>query len=218
MNDSDTTTRDAVLALGSHEELAQRLNLVPSRDMARGFVFITTLNAVRSEAGEAVLKRCATAAEGGSFIPFFNYPIRSLLRLFYTAAWELSGKYGGFERAMWHLGARSAPDFMKSAVGKMLMALSGTNVKQLISGIPVAYPTVYDHGSCTLVWTGTTSGQLHLHGNLLPPPFIEGAVVHVLQAVHPQGLFVQVRRVAPTKNVLTVSWEATQGEDEPSSP
>nr|QKW93728.1 hypothetical protein [Vitiosangium cumulatum] len=204
MIDSNTT-RNVVLAFGSHEELAQRLSLVPSRDTARGFVFTTALNAVRGDA--EILKHCIKAAEGGPFIPFFNYPIRSLLRLLYTAAWELSGKYGGFERAMWHLGARSAPDFLQSAVGKMLIALSGTSVKQLVGGIPVAYPTVYDHGSCTVSWTGAKTGQLHLQGNLLPPPFIEGAVFHVLRAVSPSPLLVQVQREAPTENVLTVSWE-----------
>ncbi len=194
------------MTFGSREELEQRLSLTPPGDMARGFVFTTTLDAVRKEADEAVLMRCIEAADGDSFIPFFNYPMRSLLRLFYTAAWELSGKYEGFEKAMWHLGARSAPDFLRSSVGRMLVAMSGMDVRRLVAGIPVAYPTVYDHGSCTLRWTGPRSVQLHLQGNLMPPPFIEGAIVHVLQVVQPSGLVVQVRRVAPRENVLTVSW------------
>jgi uncharacterized protein (TIGR02265 family) len=195
------------LTFGSREELEQRLGLVPPGDRVRGFVFTTTLDAVREEADEAVLKRCIEAAEGDSFVPFFNYPMRSLLRLFYAAAWELSGNHGGFERAMWHLGARSAPDFLRSAVGRMLLAMSGMDVKRLIAGIPVAYPTVYDHGSCTVSWTGARSGRLLLQGNLMPPPFIEGAVLHVLQVVHSSGVLVQVRRVAPRENELTVSWE-----------
>jgi hypothetical protein len=41
----------------------------------------------------------------------------------------------------------------------------------------------------------------------MPPPFIEGAVFHVLQVVQTSGLIVQVRRVAPRENLLTVSWE-----------
>jgi uncharacterized protein (TIGR02265 family) len=195
------------LTFGSREELEQRLRLVPPGDTARGFVFTTTLSAVRNEVEEAGLRRCIVAAEGSSFVPVFRYPIRSLLRLFYAAAWELSGRYGGFEKAMWHVGARSAPDFLRSAVGKMLLAMSGMDVKRLIGGIPVAYPTVYDHGSCTLSWTGARSGQLHLQGNLLPPPFIEGGVRHVLQVVRTSGLLVEVRRVAPRENVLTVSWD-----------
>ncbi|HZH18513.1 MAG TPA: DUF2378 family protein [Archangium sp.] len=95
------------MTFGSPEELEQRLNLIPSGDMARGFVFTTSLEAVRSEADEAV---------------------------------------------------------------------------------------------------GERSGRLHLQGNLLPPPFIEGAVLHVCQAVHGSELTVQVRRVAPRENVLTISW------------
>jgi uncharacterized protein (TIGR02265 family) len=205
MYDRDTP-HDVVPPLGSHAELAQRLSLVPPGDTARGFLFSTTLRVVRDEAGESVMERCITAAEGGSFIPFYNYPVRTLVRLFYTAAWELSGKRGGFERAMWHLGARSAPDFLQSTVGKALLSLSSTNVKRLVDGIPVAYPTIYGHGSCALSWTGPKSGQLLLLGNLLPPPFIEGAVFQVLQATRVSGLVVRARRVAATENMLTVSW------------
>lgn len=207
MNNSETTW-DAVLEFGSREELAQRLSLVPPSDTARGFIFTTTLDAVRSEADEAVLKRCLDVTAGGSFVPFYNYPVRSLLCLFYTAAWELSDKHGGFERAMWYLGSRSAPNFLQSTVGKMLLTLSGASVKQLLNHIPATYPTIYNHGSCSLGWTEPGSSQLCLHGNLLPPPFIEGAVFQVLRAVRPSGrLSVQVRRVAPKENVLTVSWE-----------
>jgi uncharacterized protein (TIGR02265 family) len=207
MFDGGATTHEVVPALGSHEELEQCLSRVPPGDTARGFVFTTTLKAVRDDAEGASLERCITAAEGGSFIPFFNYPMRSLLRLFYTAAWELSGKRGGFERAMWHLGARSAPDFLQSTVGRALLTVSGASIKRLVGGIPVAYPTIYGHGSCKLNWTGEKSGQLHLQDNLLPPPFIEGAMLHVLQATRVAGLSVQVRRVAPTENVMTVSWD-----------
>lgn len=206
MYDSDTT-HDVVPALGSHEELEQHLSLVPPGDTARGFVFATTLRAVRDDAEESVLERCITAAEGNSFIPFFNYPMRSLLRLFYTAAWELGGKRGGFERAMWHLGARSAPDFLQSTVGRALLTMSGTNVRRLVEGIPMAYPTIYGHGTCELSWTGPKRGQFLLQGNLLPPPFIEGAVFQVLRATRVSGLFAQARRVAPTENMLTVSWD-----------
>jgi uncharacterized protein (TIGR02265 family) len=200
------TPHEDALKFGSREELEQRLNLVPSGDMARGFVFTTTLNAVREEADEAALRHCFKAAEGHAFIPFFNYSMRALIRLLYTAAWELDERHGGFERAMWHLGAKSAPDFLQSAVGRLLLAMSGLDVKKLVSGIPVAYPTIYDHGSCTLSWTGVTSSQLRLHGNLLPPPFIEGGVCHVLQASRAQGLVVQARRVALRENELNVSW------------
>ena len=101
------------MTFGSPEELEQRLSLIPSGDMARGFVFTTSLQ------------------------------------------------------------ASCAPPW----------------------------------GGCTLSWTGERSGRLHLQGNLLSPPFIEGAVLHVCQAVHGSGRTVQVRRVAPRENVLTISWE-----------
>jgi uncharacterized protein (TIGR02265 family) len=198
--------QEGSLTLGSREDLEQRLSLVPPGDSARGLVFTTTLEMVREEAGEAALSRCIEAAEGASFIYVFNYPMRALLRLLYTAAWELSDRYEGFEQAMSHLGARTAPDFLESTMGRMLMAMAGMNVRRLVSGVPVAYPTIYAHGSCTLRWLGASSCQLLLQGNVLPPPFLEGGLLHVLRAARAPKLVVQVRRVALTENELTISW------------
>lgn len=194
------------MTLGTLEDLERRLSLIPPGDAARGLVFTTTLDMVREEAGEAALKRCIEAAESGSFIYVFNYPLRALLRLLYTAAWELSDRYGSFEQAMWQLGSRTAPDFLQSSMGRMLLAMAGMNVRRLVSGVPVAYPTIYAHGTCTLRWLGASSCQLRLQANVLPPPFLEGGLFHVLQASRAPGLVVQVRRVALTESELTISW------------
>ncbi len=192
---------------GTPEELERRLGRVPSGDMARGFVFNTVLDAVREEASPEAFQRCLAATGFESFIPFFNYPIHSMLRLFYTASWELSEKYGGFEAAMRQVGARTAPDFLQSAVGRMLTGLANRNLKKLLNSIPVAYPTIYAHGTATLNWTGPKSCQLVLAGNVLPPPFIEAAMARVLGSLHPTGLSVRARSVAPRDNEVLFSWE-----------
>lgn len=192
---------------GSPEELEQRLSLVRPGDMARGFIFNAVLETVRDEADAEALRRCREAAGVESFLHFFNYPVHSMLRLFYTASWELSGKYGGFEAAMRQLGARTAPDFLQSAVGRMLLGLANMNLKRLLSSIPVAYPTVYAHGTCSLEWTGPRNCRLILSGNLLPAPFIEAAMARVLGAVHPAGVTVRAQRVGPRDNVVDFSWD-----------
>jgi uncharacterized protein (TIGR02265 family) len=194
-------------AFGTPEELEQRLSLVPAGDTVRGFVLSTLLDTVRDEAEGPALRRCLEATGEKSLLPFFNYPFRSLLRLQYTAAWALSGKHGGFEGAMRHLGRRTAPDFLQSAVGKMLLGVAGLDMRRLIGGIPVAYPTVYSHGICTLTWPEARLGRLFFTGNLIPPPFMEAAVYQVLRAIHPSGLQVQARRVALTQNELRVAWD-----------
>ncbi len=89
----------------------------------------------------------------------------------------------------------------------MLLGVAGLDVKRLIGGIPVAYPAIYTHGTCALSWPGPRSARLFFMGNLLPPPFMEAAVFQVLQAIHPPGLQVQARRLAPTQSELLISWE-----------
>jgi uncharacterized protein (TIGR02265 family) len=194
-------------AFGTPEELEERLRLVRPDDTVRGFVLNTLLDTVREEAEPAALQRCLAATGEKSPLPFFSYPFRALLRLQYTAAWELSAKYGGVEEALRHLGRRTAPDFLQSAVGHMLLGVAGLDVKRLIGGIPVAYPTVYSHGSCTLSWPAPHTGRLFFNGNLIPPPFMEAAVFQVLRAIHPPGLEVQARRLGPTQNELLIRWD-----------
>jgi uncharacterized protein (TIGR02265 family) len=207
MHGSDADIETEEPPFGSPEELEQRLRQVAHGDMARGFVFNTVLDTVRDEAEAEALQRCLKATGFESFLPFFNYPVHSMLRLFYAASWELSGKYGGFEGAMRHLGSRTAPDFLESAVGRMLLGLANRNLKRLLNSIPVAYPTVYAHGTCTLEWTGPKSCRLILSGNVLPPPFIEAAMARVLGAVHPTGMSVRAWREAPRENRVEFSWE-----------
>ncbi len=69
------------MTFGAREELEQRLSLIPPADMARGFVFTSTLDTVRAEAEAAAGRRCIVAAGGSFFVPVFKYPMRSLLRL-----------------------------------------------------------------------------------------------------------------------------------------
>lgn len=193
--------------LGSPEDLEQRLRLLPVGDMARGFVFTSILETVRQDAGAEALQRCLAVVGETTFLSFFNYPFRSLLKLLYTGAWELSEKRGGFDGAMRWIARGTVPSFLQSSVGRVLLSVGGVNMKRLINGFPLAYPTVFSHGACKVIWTGERSGLGRMSGILLPTLFLESSMARMLEPLQPRGLFIRARRLAPMEMEMEFSWQ-----------
>jgi len=108
---------------------------VRPEDTLRGFLFGATLKAVRSQGDEAAVLRCLKAASGVGFLAFFCYPVPSLLRMLYSAAWSLSGSHGGVEEALRCLGRRAALDFLASPAGRALLKLSVNEPRRLFNNL-----------------------------------------------------------------------------------
>jgi uncharacterized protein (TIGR02265 family) len=165
------------------------------------------LDLVKTQMGEAAAKRCLEAAGTAKFTAFFSYPVSTFLKLSYAAAHELAPKHGGFEAAMQLLGARVAPSFLESTTGKMLMSLVGKEPKRLMDSMPTAYKTSWDHGTCTLAWTGPKSGRFTYSGNAVPAPYFAGSVQQILAAAQLKGAKVSPRQVSVTESQVDFSWE-----------
>ncbi|HEX8441104.1 TIGR02265 family protein [Archangium sp.] len=191
----------------AHKELEQRLAVLTPKDTTRGFLFTAALDVVKSQVGEDAAKRCIEAAGGGSFTAFFSYPVSTLLKVVYTAAKELSGKYGGFDGALHQLGYRVAPRFLESTTGKMLLSLvSNKDPKRLVDSLPTAYRTAWDHGACSMKWLGPKSGRLS-YTNAMPVAYFAGSVQQMLAAANLQGIQVTGRQVGLTACEVDFSWE-----------
>ncbi|HYO66695.1 MAG TPA: TIGR02265 family protein, partial [Archangium sp.] len=158
----------------TQQQLEQRLAVVGPKDTTRGFLFGSALELMRTEGSAESLKRCVEAAGSGNFTAFFSYPVSTFLKLTYAAAQELSDKHGGFDAAMQHLGFRVAPRFLESTTGRMLLSLVGKEPRRLIESMPSAYKTAWDHGACSLTWTGAKSGRID-YVNAIPAPYFAGS-------------------------------------------
>jgi len=187
-------------------ELEQRLASLTPRDTTRGFLFNAALDLVKSEAGEDAMKRCLEAAGDSSFTDFFSYPVSTLLKLTYAAAHELSARSGGFDEALQRLGGHVAPHFLASATGRRLLSLMGKEPGQLFDSLPTAYRMWWDHGGCSLTWSGPRSGRLH-YDNAMPVSYLIGSVKPLLAAPHLQGTRVNGRQTGPTRSEVDFSWE-----------
>jgi uncharacterized protein (TIGR02265 family) len=203
---STSSAQTSQQGAGAQKELEQRLAVLTPKDTTRGFLFGAALDLVKTQVSEDAAKRCVDAAGGGSFNAFFSYPITTLLKLVYAASKELSGKYGGFDGAMQQLGYRAAPRFLESTTGKMLLSLVGKEPKRLIDSLPTAYRTAWDHGSCTLKWSGPKSGRLS-YVNAMPVAYFAGSVQQMLTAANLKGIQVTGRQVGLTACEVDFSWE-----------
>lgn len=207
MNGAVNLQEEPIAELGTPEDLEQRLRWIPLGDTVRGILFNSLLEAVRQEVDEEAFQRCITAAEAPHFLAFFNYPVRSLLKLTYTAAWALSEKYGGFEKAMHQLGNRAVPDFLESPIGWMLRAVTGVDARRILNWVPVVFPTVYNHGSFKLTWLDDKQGRGVMSGALFCPPFTEASIGQLLTPFHLPELSIRARRVGLLDTEVLVSWK-----------
>ncbi|OJT19277.1 hypothetical protein BO221_37995 [Archangium sp. Cb G35] len=176
------------------------------KDTTRGFLFGSALELVRSEGSADALKRCVDAAGSGNFTAFFSYPVSTFLKLTYAASRELADKHGGFDGAMQHLGMRVAPRFLESTTGKMLLSLVGKEPKRLVESMPSAYKTAWDHGSCSLTWSGPKSGKID-YVNAVPGAYFAGSLMQILNAAQLKGTRVNVRQSTLTDFSVEFSWE-----------
>jgi uncharacterized protein (TIGR02265 family) len=192
--------------MDSPQELERRLALVRPEDTACGYFFNCALEEVRRQDDGAVLKRCIEVLGQEKFAAFFNYPISSLLRLLYTAAWGLSEKHGGFERALRHLGRNVAQEFLRNTVGRTMLLLAGRNPKRLAEGLPSAYRTGWQHGISTVRWMGPGQYTAFIHGNVIPYPYFEGVLSEVLMATGVANVKVTGQQIGPADSEFALTW------------
>lgn len=192
---------------GSPEELAERLALCGPEHTVRGFFFTAALEAVRALGDPAALARCVEVAGGDRFLTFFSYPVATLNRLLYAAAWALSGRWGSFDEAMRQLGEQVAPDYLESGAGRVLVMLAGGEPKRMLNGFPAAFRTAIRHGDCSVQWAGPQRAVVVIQGTTVPPVYFEGAVRGVFATTRVAQVTTVGRPRGFTGTEVEVSWE-----------
>ncbi|MFY0564805.1 TIGR02265 family protein [Archangium lansingense] len=191
---------------GSPQELEQRLALSRPEDTLRGFFFTGALEVVRGLGDEVVLNRCIEVAGGSRFMAFFSYPVGTLNRLLYAAAWALSERHGGFDAAMRCLGQQVAPEYLESAAGRVLTMLAGGEPRRMLNGFPSAWRTSVRHGECSVRWTGPNSGLVLVRGSTLPSEYLVGAVRGLFESTKMADVNTTGREVSLRETEVEVSW------------
>jgi uncharacterized protein (TIGR02265 family) len=195
-----------VAETGSQQELEQRLALAGPGDTLHGFFFNGALKVVRGLGDAVVLSQCIQAAGGDRFRAFFSYPVSSLNRLLYAAAWALDETHGGFDAAMRHLGTQVVSDYLESSAGRVLVKLAGRGPKQLLHSLPSVYRTSVQHGGCSVRWSGSNACAFVLEGNTLPTEYVEGATRGLFDSLRMANVKVSGKRVSLSHSEMELSW------------
>ncbi|MFL5351112.1 TIGR02265 family protein [Archangium sp.] len=170
------------------QDLERRNNLVKPEHTMRGFFFKGVLENLRTLGDEALVKRCVEASGQEHFVDFFSYPVHLMFPILSTALPSLATRYGGAETALRQLGRRASTDFLESVAGKALLLLAQGRPKTLINSLPGAFTVAMSHGRGTVQWTGPQQGRLRATVSSVPPPFHEGMVQQVLEAVRARDI------------------------------
>jgi uncharacterized protein (TIGR02265 family) len=172
-------------------DLGARLALAMPQDTARGLFFNGVVSAVRALGGDAAVERCLAASGERAFADFASYPVASFMKLAYVAAQVMGPRYGGFDGALRRMGVQATTDFLSSAAGKTLLLLAAGSPKRLLGNLHSGYRAAVSYGERTVSWLDETSGIFTMKRDFMPPPYHEGTLQAVIEAVG--GKQVQVR-------------------------
>jgi uncharacterized protein (TIGR02265 family) len=198
---------DNPLQLGSEEELQWRLSYAQPQDKTVGVFFLNVLESVRHLESEEAVKRCMEVSGEEKFLEYFSYPLSTLLKMIYTAARLLSGKYGGFDKALWQMGYQAAAGFYKSTSGRLLMMLNLGRPRQVIENMPSTAKTTWKDIEVTTKMTGPTSGIIVFKHDIIPRAYNEGAFQATFEAAQAKGIKVHARPLGPLDTEYEVSWD-----------
>jgi uncharacterized protein (TIGR02265 family) len=192
---------------GSEEDLRQRLSLLSPADTVRGMLLNGVLEVVRELGDEAAVRQCLEMAGEKKLVDFFSYPAEVHLKMLYTAAQLLSGRYGSFEETLWNMGYQGARNFLSSTPGKLLKVLAQGNPKRLLNGLPSAFSVGGGRLQSTVRWTGPNTATFVLERDFLPLPYTEGVLRAAFEATQVKGFQVRSRQPEPLVGEYDLSWE-----------
>jgi uncharacterized protein (TIGR02265 family) len=141
------------------------------------------------------------------FVDFFSYPVHLMFPILVTALPTLTTRHGGAEAALRQLGRRGSLDFLESVAGKALLMLTQGRPQTLINSLPGAFTVAMSHGRGTVEWTGPQQGRLRATVSSVPPPFHEGMVLQVLEAVRARDIQVAAHDAGGLDIVCDFSWK-----------
>lgn len=188
-------------------ELERRGELATPQDTARGLFFNSMLEAVRTLGDEAALARCQQVLGGQRFVGFFNYPVAQLVRLSGAATRELSGRYGGPEKAARALGRKAMVDFLASSVGNAVRVMARKDIRLFLGSVQTVYRMAASYGERTVTWNGPRSGQLLIRRSFLPVEYHEGVWEELLTQYGMKNVKVRGQRESPLDGTYDFSWE-----------
>jgi uncharacterized protein (TIGR02265 family) len=165
------------------DRLRERIKLLSGEETIRGTPFQAMHDLVARLGGSEDVDACRAAAQvaESSFNIMKKYSLRSFLLFEQAAAERLAIKLGGFEQAVFRLGAAAVDVFFDSVAGRTMKLLAGREPHRLLGSVSNGYSVLVNFGSRDYLRQSDRSGIFSFRGELLG-------------AVHTAGIFDQALR------------------------
>jgi uncharacterized protein (TIGR02265 family) len=187
--------------------LLQKLKAAATpEDTSRGLNYTTLFDFAKAELGPAAPREVDPLGKG-SRVDFFNYPITEYLDTAWNIAERLAPKYGSMEGVFTELGRRTVVNFLASALGKTIFAISGRDPRKVISAGPAAFKSAVSYGERTVEFTGPTSARYLFKRDFMPNAFHRGVILAALAATEAKNPRVEARQVAFMETAYEIAWE-----------
>lgn len=195
--------------VSEQQALATRIGMLAGEETIRGTPVEGMSRLLQSLCGPDALT--AAAKEGGFTITSFNmlqkYPLRQVMLMERSAATQMSRVLsGGFDEAVFQMGAAAVQLFFDSVAGKTMKLLAGKEPHRLLSAVPNGYSVLVNFGQREYIKTGERSGTFKFHGELLGPVHTAGIFDAALRSVYEVDPKITLEAGSLTDFTFKMSW------------
>lgn len=166
--------------------MERRLAMVSDEMTIRGTPVEAMSRLLRESLGESTATTAAKDAgfTGASFNMLQKYSLKQFLQFERAAAEQLSSIAGGYDEAVFKIGAAAVHLFFDSVAGKTMKLLAGREPHRLLSAVPNGYSVLVNFGERQYQKTGEHSGVFTFRHELLGAVHTAGIFDAALRAVY----------------------------------
>lgn len=141
-----------------------------------------------------------------SFNPLKNYPLRAFLSFENAAATRLVGPLGGFDQAIFQLGAAAVDPFFDSVAGRTMKILSGHEPHRMLAAVPSGYQLLMNVGKHEYIKKDARYGIFCFSGDPLGPVHNSGIFDQALKRVYDINASFELESIDIMEFRLHIRW------------
>ena len=190
------------------QAIERRLALVTDDLTIRGTPVEAMSRLVREAVGDEVATEVAKEAgfKTASFNMLQKYSLKQFLQFERAAAEHIAVITGGFDEAIFKIGAAAVHLFFDSVAGKTMKLLAGREPHRLLSAVPNGYSVLVNFGEREYQKSGDHAGVFTFRRELLGPVHTAGIFDAALRAVYAVDPTIVLDSSSPVDFKFRISW------------
>lgn len=188
--------------------MPQRIAKLTGRETIRGIPMRGICDMILRHGGQSELKRLC--GEAGivdiDFNPLKNYPLKQFLTLEHATAQFLAPVLGGFDNAVYQLGAAAVSPFFDTVAGQTMRLLARHEPHRLLSAVPNGYSLLLSAGRFEYFKTAQSEGTFYFSDDVLGPVHNSGVFDTGLKAVCDIRAKISLEQRGPLDYRFFLSW------------